>query len=799
MDKKNKPILPNRTFLKREEIIDLVRPLIPSVSKYMSRDEVMGILKRKRALEERVINVREDQEGIWILVDGNKFLIPTQVMWPKMRAFTQLIDAPQNYDWAAWKAVFVNDEWNGLVFLDSTSGSVVYVNGAEITNPNFEDSSEIAITTVGSDVNFALKNGSIDETKLDTSVNASLDLADTAVQPATLSSYQLTSQKDSANGYAWLDAGGKINSAQLPDIAISDFLGNFTNTTAALADAWVQASQKGDWFTVDTGGGQSWIVTTSLPTTLADITQLKTPTGAVTSVFSRTGAITAQNGDYTASQITNVPAGGIASVTVQTALDELDTEKAPKDDPTFTTKITTPVVHASSSAGLLIEANWGTDIGLLGAGSGAGVTWYGWHNYDLATQDTIAWFLWAGKTLSTLPTATYPSLTELAYVKGVTSAIQTQLDGKLEPTDIASWTITPRADDINFSGWVDGDVLTVQADGSLALEAPASWWANTALSNLSGVAINTSLVSDTDETDDLGTTLKKWLNIFVKNIGATATRVTKGWFTDIESTNMPTVGGTPILSSLTAPQFTTVELGHASDTTLSRVSAWVVAVEWKTLANLTDGGTFAADISVPDEAYGVGWNGSVEVPTKNAIYDKIETLWGGAYQLMSYTSWTNTASFTITGLDLSTDLRWKVLIKTEPNGSASAAVITLRINGISTASSYWYNRTMTGIDSGGSTATDNVTEKSNWWKVTSSTVNSSIIELDFSLVDSNRANSPRPTVRWNATTSGENAADTFFTGDGGGFQDTQTNITSITVEHGSARDFYVWVLKPKTS
>lgn len=29
------------------------------------------------------------------------------------------------------------------------------------------------------------------------------------------------------------------------------------------------------------------------------------------------------------------------------------------------------------------------------------------------------------------------------------------------------------------------------------------------------------------------------------------------------------------------------------------------------------------DIEVPDEAYGVGWNGSLEVPTKNAVYDKI--------------------------------------------------------------------------------------------------------------------------------------------------------------------------------
>ena len=33
-----------------------------------------------------------------------------------------------------------------------------------------------------------------------------------------------------------------------------------------------------------------------------------------------------------------------------------------------------------------------------------------------------------------------------------------------------------------------------------------------------------------------------------------------------------------------------------------------------------------SDFSVPDEAYGSAWNGSLEVPTKNAIYDKIETL-----------------------------------------------------------------------------------------------------------------------------------------------------------------------------
>jgi len=87
-------------------------------------------------------------------------------------------------------------------------------------------------------------------------------------------------------------------------------------------------------------------------------------------------------------------------------------------------------IKPDASDGLLLESNNGTDIGLLGAGNTANVTWYGSHNFDTATQDTIAAFTGVGKTLGSLATATYPSLTELSYVKGVTSAIQTQLNAK---------------------------------------------------------------------------------------------------------------------------------------------------------------------------------------------------------------------------------------------------------------------------------------------------------------------------------------------------------------------------------
>lgn len=40
--------------------------------------------------------------------------------------------------------------------------------------------------------------------------------------------------------------------------------------------------------------------------------------------------------------------------------------------------------------------------------------------------------------------------------------------------------------------------------------------------------------------------------------------------------------------------------------------------------------TFTSDPVIPDEVYGAGWNGSLEPPTKNSVYDKIETISAGS-------------------------------------------------------------------------------------------------------------------------------------------------------------------------
>lgn len=82
------------------------------------------------------------------------------------------------------------------------------------------------------------------------------------------------------------------------------------------------------------------------------------------------------------------------------------------------------------------------------------------------------------------------------------------------------------------------------------------------------------------------------------------------------------------LGTAASPQFTGINLGHASDTTITRASAGVIAVEGVNVIT-TAGGTFTGDIIVPDEAYdATAWNGSLEVPTKNAVRDKIESMSG---------------------------------------------------------------------------------------------------------------------------------------------------------------------------
>lgn len=90
-------------------------------------------------------------------------------------------------------------------------------------------------------------------------------------------------------------------------------------------------------------------------------------------------------------------------------------------------QIDAATIQAVSSAGVAFKTNGAANWLLGGAGGVAGATAYGSWAFDAATASTIASFD-ASKNLSSLPLASYPSLTELSYVKGVTSSIQTQIN-----------------------------------------------------------------------------------------------------------------------------------------------------------------------------------------------------------------------------------------------------------------------------------------------------------------------------------------------------------------------------------
>jgi hypothetical protein len=143
---------------------------------------------------------------------------------------------------------------------------------------------------------------------------------------------RITAQKGQPNGLATLDATGKVPAAQLPSY-VDDVL-EFAN----LASFPVTGELGVIYVALDTNKTYRW----------SGSVYIEISPSEVTSVFGRSGAVSAQAGDYNASQITNTPAGNISSVTVQAALNELDAEKQPLD-------ATLTALAAFNSNGIVVQ------------------------------------------------------------------------------------------------------------------------------------------------------------------------------------------------------------------------------------------------------------------------------------------------------------------------------------------------------------------------------------------------------------------------------------------------------------
>jgi hypothetical protein len=126
------------------------------------------------------------------------------------------------------------------------------------------------------------------------------------------------------------------------------------------------------------------------------------------------------------------------------------------------------------------------------------------------------------------------------YLRGVTSSVQTQINSKLSKTDTSSM-LSKYARRLNpvFTGIVYvgvGGIDFNSGGGSMAY----------------------------DPTGDAIFTLNTDFNITNRSLGNTTTRVLKGWFTNLEITNLPTVGGGTLKSALSLTS-TDVGLGNVTN------------------------------------------------------------------------------------------------------------------------------------------------------------------------------------------------------------------------------------------
>jgi maltodextrin utilization protein YvdJ len=188
--------------------------------------------------------------------------------------------------------------------------------------------------------------------------------------------------------------------------------------------------------------------------------------------------------------------------------------------------------------------------------------------------------------------ATYPSLTELTYVKGVTSAIQTQLGTK------APSTSPTFATSVTGSYLTASEMLITGASKEIISAPVATYPSLTELTYVKGVtsAIQTQFTGKADvaQTFYIGTTQVaiNRASAALTLAGLTLTTADIGTPSAGVLTNCTGLPATSIVDdTTTALGIGTLELGHASDTTVSRSAAGVIAVEGVVIPSISSTNT----------------------------------------------------------------------------------------------------------------------------------------------------------------------------------------------------------------
>ena len=176
----------------------------------------------------------------------------------------------------------------------------------------------------------------------------------------SLTGYQLISQKNNANGYAGLDGSGKIFTSQLPSITVTEVY-----TVASQVAQLALIADEGD-VAIRTDLSKSYIHNGGTAGTMADWSELLTPTGGVTSVTGTTNRITSTGGTSPVIDISSAYVGQTSITTLGTIT--TGTWQATVIDDTYISSATTwNAKQAALVSGTNIKTVNGTT--LLGSGN----------------------------------------------------------------------------------------------------------------------------------------------------------------------------------------------------------------------------------------------------------------------------------------------------------------------------------------------------------------------------------------------------------------------------------------------
>ena len=239
-------------------------------------------------------------------------------------------------------------------------------------------------------------------------------------------------QKAAANGVATLDAGGKVPSSQLPDVAITN-----TFVVASQAAQLALTAQTGD-VAVRTDLNKSFILTAEPASVLGNWQELLTPTDSVLSVDGRTGAVTLSDlYDPLGAAASKLPlAGGTMSGNIAMGGNKVTGLADPTNAQDAATKnyIDTAVLAPSNLVGVITSVG---NVTSTGAQTGTGST------FVMQTSPTLTTPNLGVATATSINGTTIPSSETLVTTTSTAYIVPSQTGnaGKYLTTDgtVSSW------------------------------------------------------------------------------------------------------------------------------------------------------------------------------------------------------------------------------------------------------------------------------------------------------------------------------------------------------------------------